>query len=126
MAKETAGQPIADRIAWVRDDRAHGASALAREAAAILRDCARQGMPAGADIRGAFQQTHQAARELAASRPSMVAVANTVGHIWAEAAETRGLRSAHPSVVVVRGALIRALDAAEEALAGWETASAQI
>jgi ribose 1,5-bisphosphate isomerase len=127
MAEElTAGQPTAARIAWVRDDRAHGASALAREAAAILRDLARQGLEPGADIRGTFQQAHQAARNLAASRPSMVAVANTVGRIWAEAAETRGLRKAHPSIVVVRKALIKVLDAAEEALAAWATASEQI
>ncbi len=125
MAEETAGLPIAARIAWVRDDRAHGASALAREAATILRDCARQGLEPEADIVEALRQTHEAARELAASRPSMVAVANTVGHIWAQAAETPGLRNASPSVVV-RRALIRALDAAEEALAGWATASEQI
>jgi len=127
MAEElTAGLPLAARIAWVRDDRAHGASALAREAAEILRDCARHGLEPGVGIWVAFQQAHQAARDLAASRPSMVAVANTVGRIWAAAAETRGLRRANPSIVVARKALIRALDAAEEALAGWATASEQI
>src|SRR5579863_5900719 len=127
MAEElTAGQPIAARVAWVRDDRAHGASALAREAAAIVRDCARHGLQPGVDIRGAFQQTQQVARELAASRPSMVAVANTVGRIWAEASQTRGLHSAHPSIIVVRHALIRAMDAAEAALASWAISSEQI
>src|SRR5690242_1501755 len=126
MAEETAGQPIAARIAWVRDDRAHGASALAREAAAILRDCARHGLEPGVGIWAALHQTHQAARELAASRPSMVAVANTVGHIWAEAAKTPGLRKAQPSFVAARQALIRALNTAEEALASWATASEQI
>jgi translation initiation factor 2B subunit (eIF-2B alpha/beta/delta family) len=56
----------------------------------------------------------------------MVAVANTVGRIWAEAAETRGLRRADPSIVVVRQALIRAMNAAEAALASWATSSEQI
>ena len=69
MAEETAGLPTAARIAWVRDDRAHGASALAREAAAILRASARQGLQPGAGIRAAFQQTHQAARESGGQPP---------------------------------------------------------
>ena len=56
----------------------------------------------------------------------MVAVANTVGRIWAAAAGTPGLRSAQPSIIVVRKALIRALDAAEAALASWATSSEQI
>jgi translation initiation factor 2B subunit (eIF-2B alpha/beta/delta family) len=127
MAEEmTAGQPIAARIAWVRDDRAHGASALAREAAAILRACALQGLEPEADALVALRQVQQAARNLAASRPSMVAVANTVGRIWAAAAETPGLRGANPSAAAARLALERARRAADEVLAGWATASAQI
>jgi ribose 1,5-bisphosphate isomerase len=127
MAEEvTAGRPTAARIAWVRDDRAHGASALAREAAAILRACAGQGLEPEADALSALRQTHEAARELAASRPSMVAVANTVGRVWAATAVTPGTRSAHASPIVARQALEQVLRAAEDALAGWETASAQI
>lgn len=127
MAEElTAGQPTAARIAWVRDDRAHGASALAREAAAIVRACALQGLRQEADALAALQQVRRAVRDLAASRPSMVALANTVGRIWAEAAATPGLRGARPSEAVVRQALERARGAAEEALAGWATASEQI
>jgi ribose 1,5-bisphosphate isomerase len=126
MTEETAGQPIAARIAWVRDDRAHGASALAREAAAIVRDCARHGLEPGVDVWAVLRQTHEAARDLAASRPSMVAVANTVERIWAEAAEMPGLRGASLSTAVARQALERVLRAAEEALSGWATASAQI
>ncbi|HEU5367623.1 MAG TPA: hypothetical protein VFU69_04130 [Ktedonobacterales bacterium] len=127
MAEEmTAGRPTAARIAWVRDDRAHGASALAREAAAILRACARQGLESGADALAALRQVQAAVRELAASRPSMVAVANTVGRVWAEAAETPGMRGGNPSAAVARQALEQAWRAAAEALAGWATASAQI
>jgi ribose 1,5-bisphosphate isomerase len=127
MAEElTAGQPTAARIAWVRDDRAHGASALAREAAAIVRDCALQGLEPEGDTLEALRQAHAAARELAASRPSMVAVANTVGRIWAEAAETPGLRGANPSAAAAWQALEQARRAAHEALVGWATASDQI
>ncbi len=127
MAEElTAGQPIAARIAWVRDDRAHGASALAREAAAILRACARQGLEPEADALAALQRLRQAARDLAASRPSMVAVANTVGRVWAAAAGVPGLREAAPSSDAALSALEAACRAAEDALAGWMTASEQI
>ncbi|HEY7350054.1 MAG TPA: hypothetical protein VH599_17175 [Ktedonobacterales bacterium] len=127
MAEEKASeQPIAARIAWVRDDRAHGASALAREAADILRVCALQGLEPQADALAALQRLRQAARDLAASRPSMVAVANTVGRIWAEAAETPGLRGSNPSTALERLALERASRAAEEAISGWATAAEQI
>jgi translation initiation factor 2B subunit (eIF-2B alpha/beta/delta family) len=122
----TAGQPTAARIAWVRDDRAHGASALAREAAAILRDCALQGLEPGADARAALRQVHQAARALAASRPSMVAVANTVGRIWAEAYAATGSGRRAPSSVVAGYVLARVEQIAEEMLVAWATASEQI
>ncbi len=127
MAEEmTAGQPIAARIAWVRDDRAHGASALAREAAAIMRACALQGLRPEADSLAALQRLRQAARDLAASRPSMVAVANTVGRIWAKAADWPGLHDAALSTVAAYCVLLSARRAADEALSGWATASAQI
>ncbi len=127
MAEElTAGQPIAARVAWVRDDRAHGASALAREAAAIVRACAGQGSAPEADAQAALRQTHEVARDLAASRPSMVAVANTVGRIWAEAFDAADLRRRELSETTARIALERAQQVAEDTLAAWAKASEQI
>ncbi len=119
-------KPIAERIAWVRADRAHGASALAREAADILRTCAQAGLAPQADASAALRQVHQAARELAASRPSMVALANTVGRIWAVAQE----QANQPQPTSGQPAIQQALDAtrlaAEELAASWERAPQQI
>lgn len=127
MAEEmTAGQPIAARVAWVRDDRAHGASALAREAAAIVRACAQQGLEPGADAWLALQQVRQVARDLAASRPSMVAVANTVGRIWTEAYDAADIGRLAPTSATVPQALESVQQAAEQALSAWTTASEQI
>jgi translation initiation factor 2B subunit (eIF-2B alpha/beta/delta family) len=127
MAEElTAGLPIAARVAWVRDDRAHGASALAREAAAIVRASARQGLEPGADAWSALQQVRQTALALAGSRPSMVAVANTVGRIWAEAYATVDIGSLIPTSAVVPQALEAVQAGADKTLAGWTTASEQI
>ena len=125
MVEETrAGQPIAARIAWVRNDRAHGASALAREASAILRDCVLAGLTPDTDAGAALQDLHQAARELAASRPSMVALANTVGRIWVAAQETSERLQTQPSASAARAALEAARQTAEALLSDW-TASAQ-
>src|SRR5579871_1984344 len=127
MAEETqADQPIAERIAWVRDDRAHGASALSREAAAILRDCALAGLMPDADAEAALQNLHQVARDLAASRPSMVALANTVGRIWATAQETRDRLQTQPSPSAARAALMAARQTAEALLSDWATSAQQI
>jgi translation initiation factor 2B subunit (eIF-2B alpha/beta/delta family) len=124
--QQAADQEVAARIAWVRDDRTHGASALAREAADILRICALSGLKPGANARTALQELHQAARELAASRPSMVAIANTVGCIWAAAYEAAALQAAEPPAAALRVALQAAQRAADELLDHWRTASHQI
>src|SRR5579885_3514897 len=117
MAEETqADQPIAARIAWVRDDRAHGASALAREAAAILRDCALAGLTSDTDADAALHGLHQAARDLASSRPSMIALANTVGRIWAAAQETRERLQTQPPSSTARAALEAARKTADALL----------
>jgi len=117
---------LAARIAWVRDDRVHGASALAREAADILRVSAQQGLEPGVDNWLALQQLRQVARDLAASRPSMVAVANTVGRIWAEAYAVAGVGRLTPSIAAARQVLEQARQVAEETIANWATASQQI
>ena len=119
-------QPIAARVAWVSDDRAHGASALAREAAAILRACALAGLKPDADAKAALQELHQVARELASSRPSMVALANTVGRIWAAAQETRDRLQSPPPPSAARAALEAALQTADALLSGWASAAQQI
>ena len=124
--EESADQSTAARIAWVRDDRAHGASALAREAADILRACALAGLTPDADARAALQELHRTARELASSRPSMVALANTVGRIWAAAQETiESLNSEQPSSAA-RSALEATRQTAETLLSDWATSSQQI
>ncbi len=120
------GQSIAARIAWVRNDRSHGASALAREAADILRGGALAGLKPEADARAALQELHHVARELAASRPSMVALANTVARIWAAAQEAAGARNAPDTPSHARLALEAARQSAEAILAGWADASQQI
>ncbi len=119
-------QDLAARIAWVRDDRAHGASALAREAADIVRVCALKGLEPPSDARAALQRVQQVAQQLAASRPSMVALANTVGRIWAEAYSPAGQGMLAPSTEVSRSVLERARRVAEETIANWTTASEQI
>ena len=121
-----ADQPIAARIAWVRDDRAHGASALAREAADILRASALAGLTPDADSLAALEDLHRAARELAASRPSMVALANTVGRIWAAAQETLDSLKTQHSASAARAALEAALQTAQALLSSWEEAARQI
>lgn len=127
MAEGTrAEQPIAARIAWLRADRAHGASALAREAADILRTSALAGLPPDADARAALQELHRAARELAASRPSMVALANTVGRICAAAQETRDSLQTQPAASAARAALEAARQSAEALLSEWATSAHQI
>ncbi len=117
---------IEARIAWIREDRAHGASFLAREAADLLRASAQAGRAPGASAVMALEQVQAAARELAAARPSMVALANTAGRIWAAAAQVLG-QSAHPRA---RDAAWLALEAlqreAEGVLAGMADATAQI
>jgi len=70
-------------IRRVRDDRAHGASELARQAALALAEAS----PTADDDAGArLQRIHQAARDFAAARPSMAAIANTAARIWYPAA----------------------------------------
>jgi translation initiation factor 2B subunit (eIF-2B alpha/beta/delta family) len=123
--QQAADQKIVERIAWVRDDRAHGASALAREAADILRTRALIGLKSASDPRAALHRLHQTAQTLAASRPSMVAIANTVGRIWAAAYETPALQAAE-SPAAFRAALQAAQQAADELLDNWSTASQQI
>src|SRR5690348_3996918 len=106
MAEEASGdQSTAARIAWVRDDRSHGASALAREAADILHASTLAGLMPDADAKAALQDLHRTARELAASRPSMVALANTVGRIWAAAQETANHQKTRPPSSAARAAL---------------------
>ena len=127
MAEEaSADQSTAARIAWVRDDRAHGASALAREAADILHASALAGLMPDADARASLQELHRAARELASSRPSMVALANTVGRIWAAAQETINSLNAEQPSSAAPSALEATRQTAETLLSNWATSSQQI
>jgi translation initiation factor 2B subunit (eIF-2B alpha/beta/delta family) len=68
---------IATAITAIAADHEHGAGWLARASARILEDvCARAAT--GETVRMVYDAAHQ----LAASRPSMAAVANTVARVW--------------------------------------------
>jgi ribose 1,5-bisphosphate isomerase len=118
--------PLAARIAWIREDRAHGASSLAREAADILRTCAEAGLKPGVEAAATLEQTRAAARELAAARPSMVALANTAGRIWAAAAQVLRQGSRQRTETAARLALEALQQAAERVQANIAEASTQI
>lgn len=70
----------------IRDDREHGASWLAREAA---RQMARMAEGAG-DAEERLRRLHMLGQALAQTRPSMATIANTVAHIWMVAATHTG------------------------------------
>jgi ribose 1,5-bisphosphate isomerase len=122
----TALPDSAARIAWIREDRAHGASFLAREAADLLRACTEAGLQPGAAAALALENIRAAARELAAVRPSMVALANTAGRIWSAAAQVLGPRQQPRTQAAARLALEAAREAANAALAGMAEAAGQI
>jgi len=67
----------------VRDDRAHCAMELARQAELALAEAS---STADDDAGARLQRIHQAARDFAAARPSMAAIANTAARIWYPAA----------------------------------------
>ncbi|MFI5273722.1 MAG: hypothetical protein ACHQ4H_11880 [Ktedonobacterales bacterium] len=106
------------RIALVAGDREHGASWLARECARILAEAARPGAPARVASR--LRQLHDAARRLAAARPSMAPVANTAARIWLAAAHAASLG------VPAAGVLVAFRTEAERLDALWDDAAAAI
>ena len=71
-------------ISSVRADREHGASELARQAALALAEASTTTDGAGERL----QRIHRAARDFAAARPSMAAIANTAARIWYPAAQS--------------------------------------
>ncbi len=120
------GATSAARIAWIREDRAHGASFLAREAADILLGCAEAGLQPGAQAAAALESLHGAARELAAARPSMVALANTAGSIWSAAAQALVPRQRPRSEGAAQLALEWIKEAATFALFDMQSTAARI
>lgn len=79
---------VARAVEELRADHASGASALSRRAARALAQAA-QKAPASAP-RELLQRLKEAAVALAGARPSMVAVANTVGLLLADARDQGG------------------------------------
>src|SRR5512146_3075122 len=71
---------IAAAIQAIRDDRVHGASWLARAAAHTLQQAGEAGHELPDDEWVAMMRA--TAQTLAATRPSMAAVANTAARIW--------------------------------------------
>lgn len=108
-------EDVRGELQRIRDDREHGASWLAREAARLLARLTADVSAAEAMRRVAL--VHEAARELAEARPSMAALANTVARIW-----QAGI-SEH---VGPRELLARVHAEAERLIAAWATAADQI
>ena len=118
---------LAAAIGALRDDRAHGASWLAREAARALADAAasdswrtvRQSAVARA------RRLRRVALEFAYARPSMAALANPVATIYTDAWPS-GAPIASETETDASAALDRLRAAAQRAIAGWDTAASAI
>jgi translation initiation factor 2B subunit (eIF-2B alpha/beta/delta family) len=102
-------EPLARAVTLVRDDREHGASWLARQAAQALADAA--AAEHGASAQERILAISAAARAFARARPSMAAVANTAAGVW-----QAGVTAAQEPDA--RLAVLRA--AAERLLGQWE------
>ena len=114
-------EPLRAAIERIRDDRDHGASWLAHEAAAALAEASVPGALDNDDER--LERLRQAARALATTRPSMAALSNTVARIWF-ATRSAGGTGGEASTASAR---LRALhDAAEAQLRAWDEASAGV
>lgn len=114
MANDTSSELLAHTVALVREDREHGASWLARQAAQALADASQLDTATPKRL----ETLHAAARDFALARPSMAAVANTAARIW-----QAGMSSGEPSP----DAQLAALHAeAERLLASWQRAAASI
>jgi eIF-2B alpha/beta/delta-like uncharacterized protein len=87
---------LASAVADLQADRASGASALSRRAARALGEVARDA--SASSVKELLRRLKEGAVALAAARPSMVAVGNTVGLLladaeeWGEAADLASLR----------------------------------
>ena len=106
----------AEAIRRVRDDREHGASWLAREAARALAALSQPGARADAGER--LARLRAAARAFVVARPSMAAVANTAARVWASAAAS--------PVTAPEERLRAAHDTAQSIIETWGGASATI
>src|SRR5262245_48339150 len=112
-------------VRQVREDREHGASWLAREAAHALLQAAT--FTEAADPQKRMGTLHIAACAFAAARPSMAAIANAVAAIWAAGAPGAADASGAPSIAHARLERMRAeaqriLDAEEQDAMAIQTA----
>lgn len=117
---------LAQAIQRVREDRTHGASWLAREAARALGEASREGVGENADAQ--LRHLRAAAHAFAEARPSMAAIANTAARVWAAAGAIPAappdarLRAAHAAAQSIQatwaGAAEAILTAARPLLAG--------
>jgi len=107
-------------IERLRSDREHGASWLAREAARLLAMLTSE-VPE-TEARERLALVHATARELAETRPSMAALANTVARIWQ--AGSVGASSVAGREDIVQLQQIHA--EADRLTAAWSTAAEQI
>lgn len=118
MGDEHAAPPsdVTQAIQRVREDRAHGASWLAREAARALREASQGGR--SEDATAQLRHLHAAARAFAEARPSMAAIANSAARAWAAAG---AIPAAPPGE-----RLHAAHDATQAILATWASAAEAI
>lgn len=73
---------LAERVAALRNDHAHGGSWMARQAVEALAEVAAEDASSSSEL---LERLDAAARELAASRPPMGAIAGAVGRVLAAA-----------------------------------------
>jgi translation initiation factor 2B subunit (eIF-2B alpha/beta/delta family) len=103
-----------DALAQVRDDRAHGASWLARLVARALYEAAEvRGSDAQAGCERRLALLHDAARRFAEVRPSMAAVANAAAQVWYAAVSGEPPVTARDALVRLRREAQRILDGEE-------------
>jgi ribose 1,5-bisphosphate isomerase len=114
---------LAEAVRRIRDDREHGASWLARQAAEALAHAA-SAQPDGADPESLLRHLHAAAQAFAAARPSMAALANTAARIWSAGAAPA---STPATSSLPNAERLRAIgNEAGRLIALWQEASARI
>jgi ribose 1,5-bisphosphate isomerase len=123
MPRPNVQADLAEAARRVRDDREHGASWLARQAADALAAYA-SAQPDSADPESLLRHLHAAAQAFAAARPSMAALANTAARIWSAGAPPASLLTTSSMPGAERLRAIR--DEAGQLIALWQEASVRI
>jgi ribose 1,5-bisphosphate isomerase len=119
MQRPDVAAELAEAVRRAREDREHGASWLARQAAEALAHAASVS-PDSLDPAARLRQMHGAAQAFAAARPSMAALANTTARIWSAATPPASASMPPPE-------RLRAIhDEAGRLIALWQEASTRV